>query len=589
MSGSSTLFGWKGSNSDLEKRVEALENASAVAIPLTTKGDLLSRDSSTLVRVPIGVTNNNVLTVDSTTATGLNWKTPLTVTSGAHTANILATNSTSSNAIINGLGVTDPNFITLAIAPFPGGDIILNTGPKVVLTDNTVTLSNKTLTSPNISQIVNTGTLTLPTTTGTLALVSQIPTNSTYVDLSSSQNITGAKTFSTAPVMSSISNSGNITIPSGTDTLVNLSGTQTLSNKTLTNPTISTINSGGSTVTLPVGNDTLANLAGTQTLTNKLFSTNTTIVDSALTIRSASTGKQIEIDSSLATNSTTTVLQTTSTATRFIGFPDATTVLTGTNNTATLSNKTIDTGSNTLTVASTALTSIIAAANPLLASSTPQFARLGLGVASDQAYLLTNDVTQNDKIVLWRGGVVNSNQFFGMGLGTNMQRYQVNNSASDHVFYCGASTTTSTELFRVKGSGGIVLPTTGGTAGTLSYYETGTMTIFFTGPASTGGLTCSFQRSGNRVTLYLPTAAVTASSSTFFTSGTSAIPTRLLPVANQSFPIFVEDMTTFLPMTGECDILTTGTINIYKVAPTGAFTGSLTCGWKASTFTWLIA
>jgi hypothetical protein len=39
------------------------------------------------------------------------------------------------------------------------------------------TLTNKTLTSPVISSISNTGTLTLPTSTGTVALTSDIPTN----------------------------------------------------------------------------------------------------------------------------------------------------------------------------------------------------------------------------------------------------------------------------------------------------------------------------------------------------------------------------------------------------------------------------
>lgn len=48
-----------------------------------------------------------------------------------------------------------------------------------------------------------------------------------------------AKTLTT-PVISSISNSGTVTIPTGTDTLVNLAGTQTLTGKTLTTPTLTT-------------------------------------------------------------------------------------------------------------------------------------------------------------------------------------------------------------------------------------------------------------------------------------------------------------------------------------------------------------
>lgn len=50
-------------------------------------------------------------------------------------------------------------------------------------------------TSPVISSITNTGTITLPTTTGTLALLNQIPTNADYVDLVSPQSIFGAKIF----------------------------------------------------------------------------------------------------------------------------------------------------------------------------------------------------------------------------------------------------------------------------------------------------------------------------------------------------------------------------------------------------------
>jgi|SRR5210317_1431340 len=45
-----------------------------------------------------------------------------------------------------------------------------NTTDTLVARDTSDTLTNKTLTSPVISTIINTGTLTLPTTTGTVAL-----------------------------------------------------------------------------------------------------------------------------------------------------------------------------------------------------------------------------------------------------------------------------------------------------------------------------------------------------------------------------------------------------------------------------------
>jgi hypothetical protein len=50
-------------------------------------------------------------------------------------------------------------------------------GVNIVTTSSTDTLTNKTLTSPTISSITNTGTITIPTTTGTLALLSQVVNN----------------------------------------------------------------------------------------------------------------------------------------------------------------------------------------------------------------------------------------------------------------------------------------------------------------------------------------------------------------------------------------------------------------------------
>ncbi len=114
---------------------------------------------------------------------------------------------------------------------------------SVVGEATTATLTNKTLTTPVISTISNTGTLTLPTTTDTL------------VGRATTDTLTN-KTL-TAPVISSIVNSGTLTLPTSTDTLVGKATTDTFTNKsisgstnTITNVSLTT----GVTGILPIAN-----------------------------------------------------------------------------------------------------------------------------------------------------------------------------------------------------------------------------------------------------------------------------------------------------------------------------------------------
>jgi hypothetical protein len=62
--------------------------------------------------------------------------------------------------------------------------------------------------------------------------------------------------------------SGTVTVSIDTSVTADLTTAQTLTNKTLTTPVISTISNSG-TVTLPTGSVTLASLTGTETFTNK--------------------------------------------------------------------------------------------------------------------------------------------------------------------------------------------------------------------------------------------------------------------------------------------------------------------------------
>lgn len=118
-------------------------------------------------------------------------------------------------------------------------------GSSLVSLTGTQTLTNKTLTAPVISTISNTGTLTLPTSTDTL------------VGRATTDTLTN-KTL-TSPVISTISNTGTLTLPTSTDTLVGRATTDTLTNKTLTSPVVS----GGTIDNAVIGGTTAA--AGTFT------------------------------------------------------------------------------------------------------------------------------------------------------------------------------------------------------------------------------------------------------------------------------------------------------------------------------------
>jgi len=113
-----------------------------------------------------------------------------------------------------------------------GNTVTVNIDSTVVTLTGTQTLTNKTLTTPIISSISNTGTLTLPTSTDTL------------VGRATTDTLTN-KTLTT-PIISSISNTGTLTLPTSTDTLVGRATTDTLTNKTLTSATLTSpvINTG---------------------------------------------------------------------------------------------------------------------------------------------------------------------------------------------------------------------------------------------------------------------------------------------------------------------------------------------------------
>jgi hypothetical protein len=124
-----------------------------------------------------------------------------------------------------------------------------------VMRDTTDTLTNKTLTSPTVNGgVISSSILVTP----------------------SIRDSSGTEYYNFVP--SNLTSDVNVTLPllTGADTFVFESHTQTLVNKTLTYPTISTVKPGSgssNTVTFPDITDTLITKTSTDTLTNKVLGT----------------------------------------------------------------------------------------------------------------------------------------------------------------------------------------------------------------------------------------------------------------------------------------------------------------------------
>jgi len=169
---------------------------------------------------------------------------------------------------------------TLVFQAALGGQVSV-TGPN--------TASSYTIAVPTVNgTFVTTGDT--GTVTNTMLVNSSTTINGTAIALGASGTVTAANpnalTISTGLTGSSYTGASAVTIAIDTSVVATLTGTQTLTNKTLTSPVISTITNTG-TLTLPTSTDTLVGRATTDTLTNKSISgftnTLTNIGNSALT------------------------------------------------------------------------------------------------------------------------------------------------------------------------------------------------------------------------------------------------------------------------------------------------------------------
>ena len=83
--------------------------------------------------------------------------------------------------------------------------------------------------------------------------------------------------------------------------------------------------------------------------------------------------------------------------------------------------------------------------------------RVGIGTTTPKATLDLGNSTSNRKMVMWQN-IDNDHQFYGLGVNSNTFRYQLPGTTDSHVFYAATSSTASDELFRIKGTGEVVIP-----------------------------------------------------------------------------------------------------------------------------------
>ena len=180
---------------------------------------------------------------------------------GAKTFNdgtVILAGLTSGNTVVKTASVAGASIVTIPATT----DILVGRG-------TTDTLTNKTLTLPVIASIVNgSATLSLPITSDVLVgrSVTETLSNKTLT----APVITG---ISVAPTQAANDNSTKLATTAYADAIaavsVTITGTQTVTNKTFTTPSIASILSSGSLLTLPPTVDTLVGRATVDTLTNK--------------------------------------------------------------------------------------------------------------------------------------------------------------------------------------------------------------------------------------------------------------------------------------------------------------------------------
>lgn len=197
--------------------------------------------------------------------------------------------------------------------------------------------------------------------------------------------------------------------------------------------------------------------------------------------------------------------------------------------------------------------------------------------ATDTGALIVSGGTSVNK-TLYVGGAISSNDYIAAN-----KTSDATDSLSGSLIVAGGAGISK----NVRIGDGIYLPTSGGTASKLNYYEEHSASYSFGGIwSSNQSATVSIVRIGKIVNMLIPQILATANTASYIDAGTTPIPTQFMPSSSINFVVHVYDNLT--KKVGTLTVASDGTILIYAGVAGTNFAGAGSSGVYPISVSWQV-